>query len=52
MVDLGLHDLCGGFIGSDAYEYSRTTSPESSSSSAIYYPPVYCRPASHMPKIG
>ena len=52
MVDLGLHDLCGGFISTDFNEYSRTTSPESSSSSAIYYPPVYCRPASHMPKIG
>ena len=52
MVDFGLHDLCGGIIGANAYEYSRTASPESSSSSALYYPPVYCRPAAHMPKLG
>ena len=52
MVDIGFHDLCGGIIGHDAYEYCRTTSPESSTSSAIYYPPVYCRPATQMPKIG
>ena len=45
MVDFGLHDLCGGMLGHDAYAYSRTTSPESSSSSAIYYPPVYSRPS-------
>ena len=51
MVDFGLHDLCGGIIGHDAYSYSRTTSPESSSSSAIYYPHVYSRPAIQMPMI-
>lgn len=51
MVDFGLHDLCGGIIGHDAYSTDRTTSPDSSSSSAIYYPPVYSRPAIQMPKI-
>ena len=51
MVDFGLHDLCSGIIGKDIYSDSRTASPESSSSSAIYYPNVYCRPAIQMPKI-
>ena len=51
MVDFGLHDLCSGIIGKDIYSDSRTASPESSSSSAIYYPNVYCRPAIQMPNI-
>ena len=51
MVDFGLHDLCGGIVGQDFYSNSKSTSPESSSSSAIYYPPVYSRPAIQMPKI-
>ena len=49
MVDFGLHGLCGGIIGHEMSSLSRPNSPHSSSSSAIYYPPVHSRPSIQMP---